>query len=276
MMEKVDEHLLRSLVKGYSKSPLEFLFLEAGSTPIRFLISCRRILYLQTILHRPDHELIKRVYVAQKDDPLPGDFFQLFQGDLQLMGGDLSDQYIQQSSRNSLKCEIKQKTKNAAFRYLKSLQSQHSKISEIHYPTFGTQKYMTSPIFTNDEVNLLHALRSRSINVKNNFSSKYRNDMSCPLCSNVIDDQQHILDCDVLKNKLKSREAANNKVVYEDIFGDYLKQKEVTHLFAKLINIRDSLVDKNLRWIPAPSTSAEMLEDDDNLRASIAHNPSGK
>ena len=135
---------------------------------------------------------------------------------------------------------------------------------------------MTSPIFTNDEVNLLHALRSRSINVKNNFSSKYRNDRSCPLCSNVIDDQQHILDCDVLKNKLKSREAANNKVVYEDIFGDYLKQKEVTHLFAKLINIRDSLVDKNLRWIPAPSTSAEMLEDDDNLRASIAHNPSGK
>ena len=111
MMEKVDEHLLRSLVKGHSKSPLEFLFLEAGATPIRFLISCRRILYLQTILHRPVHELIKRVYVAQKDDPLPGDFFQLFQGDLQLMGGDLSDQYIQQSSRNSLKCEIKQKTK---------------------------------------------------------------------------------------------------------------------------------------------------------------------
>ena len=59
----------------------------------------------------PDHELIKRVYVAQKDDPLPGDFFQLVQGDLQLMEGDLSDQYLQQSSRNSLKCEIKQKTK---------------------------------------------------------------------------------------------------------------------------------------------------------------------
>ena len=108
---------------------------------------------------------------------------------------------------------------------------------------------MTSPIFTNDEVNLLHALRSRSINVKNNFSSKYRNDMSCPLCSYVRDDQQHLLDCDVLKNKLKSREAANNKVVYEDIFEDYLKQKEVTHLFAKLMKIRDSLVDKNLRWL---------------------------
>jgi hypothetical protein len=135
---------------------------------------------------------------------------------------------------------------------------------------------MTSPIFTNDEVNLLHALRSRSINVKNNFSSKYRNDMSCPLCFYVRDDQQHLLDCLVLKKKLKSREAANNKVVYEDIFEDYLKQKEVNHLFANLMKIRDSLVDKNLRWILAPSTSAEMLEDDDNLHASIVHNPSGK
>ena len=135
---------------------------------------------------------------------------------------------------------------------------------------------MTSPIYINDEVNLLHALRSRSINVKHNFSSKYRNDMSCPLCSTGRGDQQHILDCSILKNKLETNEAANNKVVYEDIFEDYLRQKEVTHLFAKLLKIRNSLLDINLCWIPAPSTSAEMLEDDDNLHASIAHNPSRK
>ena len=35
MLEKVDEHLLRSLVKGQSKTPLEVLYLEAGATPIR-------------------------------------------------------------------------------------------------------------------------------------------------------------------------------------------------------------------------------------------------
>ena len=135
---------------------------------------------------------------------------------------------------------------------------------------------MTSPIFKNDEVNLLHALRSRSINVKNNFSSLHRNDMSCPLCYTGIDDQQHILDCDVLKKKMKTNEAANNKVVYEDIFADYRKPKEATHLFAKLLKIRNTLVDKNLCWITAPSNSAEMLEDHDNLRASIVHYPFGK
>ena len=58
---------------------------------------------------------------------------------------------------------MKHKTKVAAFSYLKSLQVQHSKIKDIQYPRFETQKYMTSQMFTNCEVNLLHALRSRSV-----------------------------------------------------------------------------------------------------------------
>ena len=33
MLESVDEHLLRSLVKAHSKTPLEFLYLEAGEVP---------------------------------------------------------------------------------------------------------------------------------------------------------------------------------------------------------------------------------------------------
>ena len=53
MLEAVDEHLLRSLVKGHSKTSIEFLYLESGALPIRFLISTRRLLYHQTILKRP-------------------------------------------------------------------------------------------------------------------------------------------------------------------------------------------------------------------------------
>ena len=276
LLEKVDEHLLRQLVKGHSKSPKEFLFLEAGATPIRYLISCRRLLYLHTILHRSEEELIRRVYTAQKEDALPGDFFQLVQDDFKLIGKVFSDQYIQQSSRNSFKYEIKEKIRNSAFLYLKNLQNGHSKIRDISYPNFETQTYMTSPIFNNEEVNLLHALRSRSVNVKKNFSSKYENDMSCPLCDSTLDDQPHLLCCTVLNNRVKSTETANHKVVYEDIFADHLKQKEATHLFSKLIKIQDSLVDKNLCKVTAPSISAEMLEDSDDLHDGTVHYPSGK
>ena len=47
MMESVDEHLIRSLVKGHSKTSIEFLYLESGALPVRFLISSRRLLFLK-------------------------------------------------------------------------------------------------------------------------------------------------------------------------------------------------------------------------------------
>ena len=62
-LEKIDEHLLRSLLQCHSKTPLEFLFLETGSVPIRYILSSRRMLYLQTLLRRDDEEITKRIYI---------------------------------------------------------------------------------------------------------------------------------------------------------------------------------------------------------------------
>jgi hypothetical protein len=77
LLETVDEQLLRSLVKGHAKTPLEFLYLEAGATPIRFIISSRRLTYHQTILKREDSELTKRIYQEQLKNPSTGDFVKL-------------------------------------------------------------------------------------------------------------------------------------------------------------------------------------------------------
>ena len=141
---------------------------------------------------------------------------------------------------------------------------------------FETQKYLKSPLFKNEEVNLLHALRSRVVAVKNNFSSKYKNNLLCPLCIMSIDDQPHILNCSVLKRKFRSNEAAKYSIKYEDIFGDIQKQKQVTHLFSQLLKIRNSMVDDNLCMVADPSTSVGVLGDSDNLPSSIVHYPSGK
>ena len=246
MLEKVDEHLLRLLVKGHSKLPKEFLYLEAVAIPIRFIISSRRLLYLQTILKRPEEELIRRVYNAQKNDATPGDFFNLIKEDLNLIGEQMSEEQIQHAGRDAFKKEIKEKIKNAACKYLRNIQSEHSKIRDIQYNKLETQSYLTSPIFYDEEVELLHALRSRYTNVKANFSSKFKNDMRCPLCLADRDDQQHILSCSALKRKLESQETVQHKNMYEDIFADHRKQKEITYLFSRLLKIRNSLLDQNL------------------------------
>ena len=94
MLETVDEHLLRSLVNGHSKTSLEFLYLEAGAITIRFIISSRRLMFLQTILKRSNDELTRRFYMAQKDDPVKGDFVNLVKSDLEMFEGSIDEEYI--------------------------------------------------------------------------------------------------------------------------------------------------------------------------------------
>ena len=61
---------------------------------------------------------------------------------------------------------MKSCVKSAAFNYLKQKLRTHSKVKHIKNKSFETKKYMTSPIFNDIEVNLLHRLRSRSTECK--------------------------------------------------------------------------------------------------------------
>ena len=276
MLEAVNEHLLRSLVKGHSKTSIEFLYLESGALPIRFIISTRRLLYLQTILKRPQEELTRRVYIAQKSNPVKGDFCKLVESDIELIGGNISEQHIQLVSKNTLKAEVKAKMQAAALGYLKQKQHQHSKIRNIVYSKLQTQAYMVSPLFTNDEVNTLHALRSRSVNVKANFKNKYGNNLLCPLCGLDEDSQPHMLVCTELNKLYESEELLSKKCSYDDLFGDQKEQKVITHLYLKLLNIRNQLLDKNLCKVADPSTSQQVLVNSDNLPYRIVHYSFGK
>ena len=153
----------------------------------------------------------------------------------------------------------------------KKSRMQHSNtsgISKVNTPKSGssniihwkTQSYLTSSIFYDEEVELLHALRSRYTNVKANFSSKFKNDMRCPLCLTDREDQQYILSCSLIKRKLESQATVQYKNLYEDIFADQRKQKEISYLFSRLLKIRNSLLDENFCIYADPSTSAEVLE----------------
>ena len=73
-----------------------------------------------------------------------------------------------------------------------------------------------------------------------------------------------------------TEDISRNKSVYQDIFADHTKQKEITHLLSKLIDVRNELLDKNLCKVRDPSISGEVLEDSVNLLDCIVHYFSGK
>ena len=126
-----------------------------------FIISSRRLIYHQELVKRQDQELTKRIYEAQKNDPTPGDFVEMLAGDFNLINKKQNDFEIAMTSTSSYKQTIKSLIKAACFQ-----QKQHWKVKNIQYANLETQKYMVSPLFFNEDVNQLHALRSRSTDIR--------------------------------------------------------------------------------------------------------------
>ena len=59
----------------------KFYYLETAAIPIKHIITYRRIMYLHNILNRSEGELVRRVYIAQKNNPTKGDFIELVKKD---------------------------------------------------------------------------------------------------------------------------------------------------------------------------------------------------
>ena len=75
-LEVMDRMLLQYILGAHSIKHSEFLYLETGATPLKQVITCRRIIYLHTILKRPATELTHKVYKAQQESPVKGDWVQ--------------------------------------------------------------------------------------------------------------------------------------------------------------------------------------------------------
>ena len=127
LLEKFDEALLCGILTAHPKIPLEALYLETKSVPIRFIIASRRIMYLHTILQKDETEMVKKAYEVQKINPSTGDFIEIVKQDCEKIGLDLSDEEISQISKQQFRKIVKSKILKAAFLFLKTLQKNTQK-----------------------------------------------------------------------------------------------------------------------------------------------------
>lgn len=126
-LESVDESLLRGILQAHSKTPKEFLYLETGVLPIKFVLAQRRINYLKHIVSRDEHELIKKVFNAQQVNPTRGDFVNLVNNDLQMMDLSYDEVTSNKMTKHELKARLKQCVQSVALSSLISKLKEHSK-----------------------------------------------------------------------------------------------------------------------------------------------------
>ena len=95
---------------AHSKTPVEFLYLESATLPLKYILASRRIMYLHNILSKDKEELVKRVYEVQKNNPTPGDFICLVKEDLKIIGEPFDEDRIVSMNKLQIKTHIKKKT----------------------------------------------------------------------------------------------------------------------------------------------------------------------
>ena len=201
------------------------------------------MIYLQTILRRPKGELIRKIYEAMKEDPLPGDWCTLIVSDFEKLNLRISDNLIEIMNEEDYKDLIKNKVREEAFKEFKDMQAGHEKGNELYHEDLKhPQSYMLTNKLNNSQVSLLFNMRVQCVRgIKDNFHRQYNNNLKCDLCKNETDNQSHILKCHVLKQHIQWN---NEEAKYEHIFGTLQEQISVTILLSELLEVKERLLEE--------------------------------
>ena len=70
----------------------------------------------------------------------------------------------------------------------------------------------------------------------------YNFNLLCELCKSQISDQQHLIKCSILVEKVP--ELTNTTIKYGDIFGDIEKIVPAIKLFSNVIKMREELLEE--------------------------------
>ena len=120
-LEIVDRAALRALIGGHkggghSKCSKAFYYLEYGTLMIKHLVMIRRMMYHHHILRRNDCEVIKKVYLKQKENSCKGDWIHLLRKDFAFIEEDICDENIQNTPKDIYKLWVRKKVEKAAFK----------------------------------------------------------------------------------------------------------------------------------------------------------------
>ena len=103
------------------------------------------------------------------------------------------------------------------------------------------QEYLGPNEMGIDEAKFLFQLRTRMIEVRNNYSGSYP-DLRCPLCKAEVDTQQHLLECKKLEIQW---EIVSRQINYCDIFNGQLEDKaNVARMLQAKFRLRQNLLKK--------------------------------
>ena len=237
-LEVIDRMLLRHVLSAHSKTGLEWIMSDTGKLDLRSLIQIRRLMYLWHILSREESEMIRRIYTTQKVSNSVGDWVRLVDADKTELGITLSDIQIQGVSKNVFQNFVKKKVKVNMSKKLSELKKKHSKSEFLSCAELKPADYILDSRFNTKEKQLLFKLRSKTLDVKENFKGLYNNPW-CISCGLFPETQSHLLQCPQLVVGLNYPDLRTSRLNENFIYGNMAQQQMIVKIYSEVLEIRE-------------------------------------
>ena len=241
-LEQVDKSYLRRVLEVGISCPKEMLYLETGSTPIRFILKFRRLMFLHYILNEEPESLIHQCFDAQKDKPCRNDWVLTVQEDREELEIMLEFDEIKTLTNFQFKSFLKKTIEEKALSFLNNVKAKHSKVLHIEHRHLRIQEYLEPKNITSSHLaKFLFQARTRMLDLKMNFKRMYKSEeLSCPLECKELDTQQHLLNCQKIQSTVL---AIKSTPGYEDLFSiEVKKQVCVAAVLEQRLKTRNKMV----------------------------------
>ena len=245
-LEMVDRAALRALIGGHkggghSKCSKAFYYLEYGTLMIKHTLMIRRLMYHHHILGRDDCEIIKKVYLKQKEKSCKGDWIHLLREDFAFIEEDICDEIIKNTPKDIYKLWVRKKVERAAFsNYLNLKEDSKKKLKDLHYEKLQIQPYLLSSQLTFKQKQLLYSLRSKCYPARMNFKKLNKGNLRCRFKCDSEETQDHIFEnC----GPIQARISYPVNVNLNQIFGSLDDQHKVINCLTTIDHVRKLMID---------------------------------
>lgn len=239
-IDVIDRILLRQILNAHSKTAVEWIYSETGKLNLKSLVQTRRLMYLWHILNRDESELIHRVYKTQKNSHDIGDWVKLIESDKIELDIQVTDDEIQGVSKEIFKNYVKSKVRINHLKFLNNLKKKHSKSKFLDCTQQKTAEYLKNPRLSTKQKQLLFRLRSKTLDVKQNFSGQHKN-LWCTSCGLFPESQSHLLQCPQLVINLKYLTGKTSKLNENFIYGNIHQQEMIVNIYSDILEVRENL-----------------------------------
>ena len=226
LLESIDNQFLRRLLNAEKGTPKEILYLELGCLPLKDIIRQRRLGFYHYILNENPESLIHKFLKSQSKNRTKKDWMKSIEEDMKYLEIETwNEEKIKSFSKQKFMNIIKEINKQKTFQYLINKKETHSKVKELKYDELKIQDYLSPNrwISSKDEAQFIFKLRCNQVTVKANLKWKYE-DVKCRACYYENETQQHIYDCQYLK-ETNVETKVETKVEYEKLLNGSIAQK---------------------------------------------------